>query len=188
MILLGLSGKKRSGKSTVANHLKTRYNFVEISFAYPLKEYIGRGVFGLNDDQLYGSEEVREAVDPRWGLSPRAILQKVGTDLLRDGLDEDIWVKVAANKINEICAKNPNARIVVSDCRFPNEIETLRKLGGYGVRVTRIGQVSRDTHSSETSLDTFHFDYHIQGEDGSIQSVYDSTDKLITTLLLRGIK
>ena len=53
MAIIGLCGKKQSGKSTVTNFLKNSYGFYEISFAYPLKEIIGRELFGLNDDQLY---------------------------------------------------------------------------------------------------------------------------------------
>lgn len=62
--IVGIAGKARSGKDTVAKYLIEEYGFKSISFATALKEGLGRRVFGLTDDQLYGDK--KEVVDEFW--------------------------------------------------------------------------------------------------------------------------
>jgi len=164
-MIIGLCGKKQSGKSTVAKYL-TDNGFIELSWAYPLKEIIGRELFGLNDDQLYGSEEAKEAIIPDWGFSARQILQLVGTECFRKVIRDDFWVVLGKRRLLELTAKKYD--IVISDCRFPNEMEAIKSVGGITVRIIRDGQISLDSHPSENSLNDFVADYNLMAKSGDI--------------------
>lgn len=182
MILISLSGKKQSGKSTVANYLTSRHGYTELSFAYPLKEIIGKQLFGLDDNQLYGNGAVKEQKIPQWGRSPREILQIVGTDLFRKNFDPDFWVKIMMKKIRDIRSKDSKARIVISDCRFPNEAYAVQSLGGYCIHIEKQHQVNNDEHESERALDHFKFDSVFSVPAGDLDSLYRLVDNYLNDL------
>lgn len=165
MVLVGLIGKKRSGKSTATDHLISKYGFDEVSWAYPLKEIIGRELFNLTTEQLYGGDEHREVVIPEWGMSSRQILQIVGTDMFRKYWP-DFWVKVGIQRIHKLVSRDPHRRIVISDCRFPNECDTIKELGGKIIRIVRKDLTSTDTHPSETAVDDYEEDLTIISGEG----------------------
>lgn len=179
-MLIGLCGKKQSGKSTVAKHLNS-IGFIEISFSYPLKEIIGRQLFGLNDDQLYGSEEAKEAIIPDWDMSARIILQLVGTECFRKVIRDDFWVVLGKRRLIELQhARGQRMNdVVISDCRFPNEMEAIKSLGGLTIRIVREGQVSTDPHPSENSLNDYVTDYTITAKSGDIQGLTNRVASII---------
>lgn len=179
MLIIGLSGQKQSGKSTVANYLHTRKGFTELSFAYPLKEIIGKQLFGLNDAQLYGSEEEKSKIVPEWLRSPRDILQIVGTDLFRNSFDSNFWIKLCLKRIREIRKNNSKARIVVSDCRFWNEQSELKELGAYSWNIVKTGQVSNDSHESEHGMTGYHFDCVLEAAEGKLTDLYGQVDEIL---------
>jgi len=177
-MLIGLSGKKRHGKSTVTNYLVKQYRFVEVSFAWPLKEIVGKQLLGLSDSQLYGTTEQKETIDPFWGKSPRELLQIIGTDCFRDKVHPDFWVKLGQRNINSLLFKHQN--IVVSDCRFPNEVKAIESLGGTMVRIFRRNyRDDGDQHPSETALDNYPFEYIITAGDGEIQELYNNVEVVL---------
>lgn len=181
-MLISLSGKKRSGKTTVANHLISKYNFKEVSWAEPLKEIIGKQLFEFTDDQLYGAEECREAIVDRWGMSPRKILQLVGTDCFRRVISDDFWVTLGLPKINALLAQGEN--VVISDSRFPNEVMAVKNLGGTTIEVRKIEPFSKsqDKHESEHALDDWEFDYTIQAVAGDLDALYKKIEEIYTDL------
>lgn len=176
MSIIGLCGKKQSGKSTVAKHLITK-GYHELSWAYPLKEIIGRELFGLNDDQLYGSEEAKETIIPDWGYSARQILQLVGTECFRKVIRDDFWVVLGKRRLIELADRGYD--LVVSDCRFPNEMEAIKAIGGITVRTIREGQVSIDTHPSENSLNEYKTNYTITAKSGDIAGLVRQIDNIV---------
>ena len=132
--IIGLCGFKGSGKDTVGNCLK-QFGFEKDSFAKPLKD-ICSTIFGWDRSLLEGdtstSREWRERTDPWWSerlgildFSPRLAMQLVGTNSLRRGLSQDIWVASLENRV--IQASTPT---VIVDCRFPNEMDVVRNQGG----------------------------------------------------------
>lgn len=176
MFVLGLSGKKHSGKSTVAKHLVEKHGFYEMSWADPLKMHIGMSIMGFTFDQVYG--ERKEVVDEYWGDTPRAFLQKIGTDLFRDQLDTDFWVKAGKRHIAKLQEGGHN-KIVVSDCRFPNEVEAITQMGGRSIRVTRENYHVPDFHASETALDGFKFDGVISAESGNVEMLLVRAEQML---------
>lgn len=159
MSIVGLMGIKRSGKSTCAEHLVKNNSYEEISFAGPLKKAL-KELFILDDNQLYGTQEEKEAPDNRWyGCSARKMLQFVGTDLLRDnmnkimpGIGKDIFVRNFELWYLNDKQKNPNKLYVIPDVRFQNEVDYIQKLGGIVIKINRPSLESNDPHPSEIEL------------------------------------
>jgi hypothetical protein len=141
-MIIGLVGLIGSGKDTVADYLVNVHGFRRESFAGTLKDAVA-AVFGWDRTLLEGrttaSREWREQVDPWWAarlnmpdLTPRWVLQYWGTEVMRRGFHDDIWIASIENKI-----RNLQDNVVISDCRFPNEIVSLRSAGGRIVRTCR---------------------------------------------------
>ena len=141
--IIGLLGFINSGKSTVASHLVNEYNFRQDSFASSLKDACA-AIFGWDRNMLEGISEAarleRNITDPWWSekldmpnFSPRLALQVIGTDVLRNHFNQDLWFLTLQNRIR----KNPDQHVVISDVRFPNEIKFIQEQGGILIRVNR---------------------------------------------------
>ena len=79
-MIIGVLGKKRSGKDTTGDYLVANKNFVKYSFANPIK----RGameLFGFTEDQVFG--DAKDEIDPTWGITPRLVLQIMGTEVFQ---------------------------------------------------------------------------------------------------------
>jgi len=141
-MIIGICGFIGSGKDTIADYLVNSHEFRRESFANTLKDAVSK-VFGWDRELLEGrtkqAREWREQVDPWWAerldtptLTPRWVLQYWGTEVCRKGFHDDIWIASLENKL-----RNSTDHIVISDCRFPNEIKSIRNAGGLVVRVIR---------------------------------------------------
>ena len=141
-MIIGICGFIGSGKDTVADYLVNFHEFRRESFASTLKDAVA-SVFGWDRTMLEGrtkeAREWREQVDPWWAarldmptLTPRWVLQYWGTEVCRKAFHDDIWIASLENKL-----RNSKDHVVISDCRFPNEITSIRNAGGQIVWVQR---------------------------------------------------
>jgi len=141
-MIIGICGLIGSGKDTIADYLVNTHEFRRESFANTLKDSVA-AVFGWDREMLEGrskqSREWREQVDTWWAqrlgipeLTPRWVLQYWGTEVCRRGLHDDIWIASLENKL-----RNSQDNIVISDCRFPNEIASIKNAGGKIICVVR---------------------------------------------------
>lgn len=129
MSVIGLVGRKSSGKTTTANYLVKKYGFVEIVFAEPVKR-VTETIFGFPYDMLLGDTPEKRVQrntlrDPIWNKTPVEAMQYIGTDLFRNCMDSDVWIKIAKRKVSDLIAKGKN--VVISDVRFPNEMRYIRE-------------------------------------------------------------
>ena len=141
-MLIGICGLIGSGKGTVADILVRDYKFKKISFADKLKDTVAH-LFDWDRAMLEGdtkeSREWREAEDTFWtketgkSINPRLVLQLFGTDCMRKGFDENIWVSFVKKEI----ISNPDVNYIVPDVRFPNEIKVIKELNGQIWQVRR---------------------------------------------------
>lgn len=141
-MIVGISGFIGSGKDTVADYLIRFKGFQRMSYAGPLKDAVA-AIFNWDRELLEGntkhSREWRDQIDPWWAdrldiphLTPRWVLQHWGTEVGRRAFHDDIWIASIENKLRE--TKND---IVISDCRFPNELKSIKRAGGVTIRVSR---------------------------------------------------
>lgn len=155
MILIGVIGRKNAGKDTLADLLVARRGFKKHALASPLKEAC-RVLFLLDELQLNDPGQ-KEMVDDRWGLSPRVMFQKIGTDFARETFGHDFWVR----HLEYWVERETPLRLVVPDVRFPNEAAWIRAHGGLLVRVHSTDPISDDAHISETGIDDIPADIEI---------------------------
>jgi hypothetical protein len=204
-MIIGICGFIGSGKDTVADYLVNFHEFRRESFANTLKDAVA-AVFGWDRTLLEGrtkeAREWREQVDPWWAerlamptLTPRWVLQYWGTEVCRKAFHDDIWIASLENKI-----RNSKDNVVISDCRFPNEISSIRSAGGTIVWVQRgalpdwydlavaanqghnyaVQELKmRKIHASETAWVGTDFDV-IVDNNGSIDDLYNQAKLIVS--------
>ena len=141
-MIVGFVGFIGAGKDTAADYLVNYHGFRRDSFANTLKDAVSN-VFGWDRILLEGrtkeAREWREQVDTWWAerlgmphLTPRWVLQYWGTDVIRNGFHDDMWIASLENKM-----RKTQDNIVISDVRFSNEIEAIHNAGGIVIRIKR---------------------------------------------------
>jgi len=140
--IIGICGLIGSGKGTVADILVLDHDFKKISFADKVKDGAS-AIFGWDRALLEGDTDRsriwREKEDEFWtketgsSVTPRLVLQLLGTDCMRYGFYDGIWVSL----VKKHMVDNPHYNYVIPDVRFPNEMNMIRELGGEVWQVRR---------------------------------------------------
>ena len=142
MLIIGISGRAGSGKSVVADHLIAEHGFRRVKFAGPLKAMV-RALLATRGADAEIIERMIEGdlkeVPSAWlnGRTPRHAMITLGTEWGRDLMARDLWVDAAGDMLAAIRVNDPDARIVVDDVRFPNELDAIRGRGGVVWRIVR---------------------------------------------------
>jgi hypothetical protein len=165
MIIIGLVGFAGSGKDTIGHYLINNYNFKKLSFANTLKDVVS-SIYGWNRDLLEGitdeSRLFRETIDPFWNITPRQALIDIGTNLFRNHFDKNIWVKSLIKQIQNMPS---NSKLVITDCRFINEIQALKELKSKIVYVNRITpEILNDSEKELIKINSNMFDYILNND------------------------
>lgn len=164
-VLIGIAGKMRTGKDTIARLMAKdrRGSFQRGAYADELKKQV---------DRKYGKHE---------GGKRRALLQHEGQEERKH--DALVWIKRLQPKIDFLRLTGHN--VVITDVRQQNEIDSLREQGAYIIRVNVDDEIRKQRiidagdefkeedfyHETETAIDTFEVDYEIHNNDGLIQLV-----------------
>lgn len=176
MTIIAICGFSGSGKDTTADILVNKYGYIKLNFAAAVKDILSI-IFGWNREMLEGStvesRKEREIVDEWWSkelnipnLTPRMMMQQIATNVFRDNFHQDIWLKIVERKLT----RYPN--VVITDCRFPNEISMVKSYGCKLIFIERNKPIWFDSykqgidceessklHSSETSWIRSEFNY-----------------------------
>ena len=148
--LIGLySHAPGSGKSTVAGMLR---DYKKISFASPMRKFCAKliSALGHDDVSLFEDRDKKEQRIAELGVSPRQMMQTLGTEWGRSCIHPELWVMVAAGAVKQ--QRKLGRDVVIDDVRFPNEAEMIRRLGGELWLVDRPGVVYEGDHASEGAL------------------------------------
>lgn len=181
-MIIGLCGAQGAGKDTAGNILVEKFGFQRISFASSLKDVISV-LFSWPRDLLEGTTEEsriwREQVNEFWAIktnipdfSPRKALQLIGTDCLRNHFCQNIWVHIVESKIAAVLAINPLAKVVLTDCRFMNEIDMIQQFSNsFIVKIERSTcESSKQLHASEKEWQLTSFS-HVIENNGSVEKL-----------------
>ena len=123
--VVAFTGLAGSGKSTATRYLVERHRYTLVKFAGPLKDVMR--LFGLTEDEIEGNLKEKPC-NLLEGKTPRHAMQTLGTQWARDCIGPNFWVRMWRERAVDILAQA--GRVVVDDCRFPNEARAVRKLGG----------------------------------------------------------
>jgi len=187
-MIIGLSGQKGSGKDTVAAYLVKEHGFERKAFADPLKQSIA-ALFDIPFsaiDKFKNIEDLRIVMEDKHSpsvhytdMSFRTFLQRFGTEAHRDIFGKDFWLDYTL----PVQGFYPGRAIVVTDCRFSNEANRIRELGGLIVRITRSAAFDeQDQHRSEVM--DFDWDYMIEN-DGNLSDLYMNVEDMLCHMIDR---
>lgn len=164
-------GYKGSGKTEAAKVLRQGYGYHVIKLAEPLKamaktllKYLDINEFAINE---YINGSCKETPLRSLHVTPRYLMQTLGTEWGRNLINPDIWTEIAQNRIQDLV--NSRNDVVVDDIRFPNELDMVKEFAGRHKVVTvwvhnpRVG--CDDTHASETSISQSDCDVVIRSDE-----------------------
>tara|TARA_B110000196_G_C21075456_1_gene629645 strand:+ start:752 stop:1276 length:525 start_codon:yes stop_codon:yes gene_type:complete len=174
-MLVGISGKIGCGKDECGQYLVEHYGFKIIKFATIIKQVAVLMTGESYETQI--SQDGKQKYLKDWGMTIREFQQRLGTDAVRNGLHNDAWVIATLNSYK------PTYNWVVTDTRFENEADKVKDLGGTLIRVNRPNNpFPQSDHPSETSLDSYTFDYTINN-DSIISELHLKTAKIMSYLV-----
>lgn len=199
-LVIGICGRARHGKDAIAVVLGELFSARRLAFADHLK-HLAMQTWDLSWDQVYG--DLKEVGDPRWGgLTPRFLLQRMGTEVGRN-IHKETWVRKAFDTIDRAYLGEtvtlPNFTFrrfektafpsgsaslwSVPDVRFKDEAEAVQARGGFVIKVVRPGLARpTDTHASETNIDEVREDYLVTN-DGTIEDLAEKVEAIVGSVL-----
>jgi hypothetical protein len=177
MKVIGFTGFAGSGKDTAALMLLRQRSGYQRAFADPMRE-VARAVFGLTADQM-NDRVKKEQVVPYWGLSPREILQRIGTECVREVFGADTWVKCMALRLEMLLADDAlepvgSDCVVFTDVRTDEEARFVRSKGGVVINVVRPGVGPVNDHVTDQGISAELVDFVLENNAG-----LDELDKAV---------
>lgn len=189
-ILIGISGKKHTGKTSVANIViritgnsnPIRYaKWDQCSFGTAVKEICS--YITSDERSTYNSETKKYEKAKGLSITRREFMQKLGTDVAR-AIDKDIWIKYLANNIFDDKGKLVR-NVIIDDVRFKNEADFIVENGGLLIRLEgnpgEIDEVVGTEHSSENELDDYPFKYVLNTNDIGTPRFISAISDILTT-------
>jgi len=167
-MIIGITGPARVGKDTTADYLIGKLGarrFMKMSFAEPIKAMLAVGL-NMTVEQVSG--DLKDKIDPVYGVSPRHMLQTLGTDWGRQMIHADIWVKAMARRVK-------GRDIIIPDVRFESEAKFIREHGVL-IHIAGRGGIEGD-HVSEVGVQYRIGDYTIDNS-GAVEYLQAQCDFL----------
>ena len=191
-----LAGRKQVGKDTCAQYIKRALDPQRVHvvhFADALKQAC-HAIYGISLEDMETETGKKRLTDVPWPyeedntgfpnawrpdpngkpMTVREVLQFVGTELFRNQMDPDVWVKSVYRK-----KYRDDDIVVVADCRFPNEAQFAHE-NGLLILVERDTGLAGDGHASETSLDGYTDYHHVIDNNGSFGQLYAKLYQILT--------
>jgi len=192
--LIGIHGKSSSGKDTLGIELSRAYASLDIfaqryAFADTLKD-VCMEMFNLSS-KYFHEEGLKNIPVAPWNVSPRQIMQFVGTELVRNNIDkllgttaESLWITVLEQKLSHY---KETATVIITDVRFQDEYDWIIKNNGKIIHLTRPGydgKVGIPSHQSEADINLHSKEklYEIVN-DGTFEDLENKVSKLIPSLV-----
>lgn len=170
-----------SGKTTIANYLVEQYKYHRIPFADPLKLMMKTLLqcFGYSTacgDKLLNDPTLKEKILPKLGVTPRYMMQTLGTEWGRKLINPEIWLFAWKQSVEEL---GVYGNVVVDDVRFPNELGIVKSMPDSALWWVERPNIpitaSVMAHSSQQPLDQFQFD-EVFLNNGTLKELYANVD------------
>lgn len=175
--IIGIAGHARSGKDTAAQFIREAHHCMTYAFAEPLKAMLK--AIGLEEHELNGWK--KDETNNDFQATPRHMMQTLGTEWGRDSINDNIWVIAAEKRLKHLNAMQPSATILITDVRFPNEADFVRK-HGFLIHVERpIKRIDGSTHRSEQALSVQDSD-HIIINDGDLEDLREEALRIASAI------
>lgn len=168
--LIGIAGKARSGKDTVANFIIAAVGGYRYSFADPIRQMLIP--LGVDMSDPYWQAR-KEEIIPALGCSPRHLMQTLGTEWGREHVNPNLWLTLAHQRL---LFSGPG--MVISDIRFENEASWVRTLGGRIIHLDRTETTKVKEHVSEHGVATQPGDF-ILHNDGGLDDLQNAVKDLL---------
>ena len=182
--VIGLHGRAHAGKDAVGGFM-VRQGFRRVAFADAVKRSL-QHAFSLSDDQTW-NPDLKEAVIPHLGVTFRRLMQTIATEVFRDQVDCDIWLRAAMQSmIAAVESRDWFSGFVVTDVRFENEAAFIRRLGGTVVHIERPNSGIGSTHSSEAGIAFCAGDLRLRN-DGSLSDLEARSRELLDRIVMPSI-
>lgn len=151
-MLIGLHGKPRSGKDTVAAYLIKKFNLLRYGSSVPVKDTVAT-MFGV-PREYFDDDKMKDQVDPFWNMTYRQMAQKVGKECSRDVFGENFWLRFIERKLTEIQHQGYYNGMILADIRYANEAEWVKQQGGKVIYIIRdnLPVSSGGDHAAEQGL------------------------------------
>lgn len=177
--VIAITGFKRAGKDIVSEYISKKYGYTHVKVASKLKSII-KLAFDLNDEDVESFK--KDLVNDRLGVSPRRLMDFIGTQVFQHELNEIMphigrkyWIQDLLHKHSQ-----PNQSIVISDLRFHHELEELKKKDSCLIlRVQRDACIESKELVSEQEISDLKVDYELDNN-GSIEELYSQIDSILT--------
>lgn len=168
--LIGIAGRARSGKDTVANFIIAAIGGYRYSFADPIRAMLAPLGVDMNDPYWQAR---KEDVIPALGVSPRRMMQTLGTEWGRNLINPDLWIIMAHQRLLQ---NGPG--MVIPDVRFENEAAWIRKHGGWIIHVIRPEAKAVEAHASEDGIEMLDADAQLFNS-GTLEELQLSVRELL---------
>lgn len=144
------------------------HRFDVVKFAAPLKSMVGMfliqaGLGHLVERMLEGDLK-EEPIEALGGVTPRRLMETIGTDWGRQLIDPEVWVKVTEARLRSLLEQGTS--VVVDDVRFANEFDLIKRLGGSMVHIERPGTTPT---AMENRLSEMTFDHYLTNDAGQAE-------------------
>lgn len=169
---IAIAGKFAVGKTSVANILESNHNYVRMSIASSLKQFVNemyaRDVYGTDENAVLQKSDIIfiNAPDGRKAVTVRQLLQDIGNTMKT--IDQDIWLRGVRHQV--LLWNEMGKAVVIDDVRFPREAEYLKLIGFVNVRLTA---------SEDTRLERYFRTYGIKP---SLQEMNDKSETLVDAI------
>lgn len=184
--IVGITGKKRAGKGSIAKYLQEEYGFMEYAFADPIYDGL-QAMFGINFRTPYWQDD-KDRIVAGTGKSLRQLLQTLGTEWGQRMVSTGVWVYRLEMRVREYAAitavQHWLPKIVISDVREPHEVAWLEQYGPL-LKVRNKRTEVEDKHTTENGIPDERVQFHIANE-YDLPHLYAQVDAVADILGIRG--
>ncbi len=182
--IIGIAGHARAGKDTVAQFIQEEYRAATYAFAEPLKAMLR--ALGLDEQDLNSWRKDETNYD--FQATPRHMMQTLGTEWGRDTINDNIWVIAAAKRIQRLSQAQPDSTIIITDVRFENEADFVRK-HGFLIHVERpIQRIDGSTHRSENPIRINEAEDSVIVNDGDLEQLREEALRIASAISIDVIR